>query len=389
MTSLALPPFIMTSEENSFARETIASRKPLIIDQILINNDYPASIQEALLNFKDELVSGQIRLIEEETEDRPIWVHDIRPWLGRTWLEIPWYLAEAYFFRRVLEATDYFQSGPWNYRDPYMQLKSREFTNALPQFVTAYSLTRRENSPEGFYQAVTNALWGNQVDLSNLDKDFSASSGSPKRLLKDDGNEALTFLQERPARVAYFLDNIGKELYFDLALMDYLLQNNFACCISAFLKNQPFFVSDVMPVDFEQALDRLHNSMENSIQQLAHRIQNAVQEGKIRLETPPILTTGRMYRQLPTDIKTQLAQFDLVVLKGDVNYRRLVGDRHWDPTTPVGRAAGYFPTPFLSLRTLKSELVVGLTREQVSWLETNAEPDWMINGNWGLITFLK
>jgi len=36
MTSLALPPFIMTSDENSFARETIASRKPLIIDQVLI-----------------------------------------------------------------------------------------------------------------------------------------------------------------------------------------------------------------------------------------------------------------------------------------------------------------------------------------------------------------
>ncbi len=389
MTSLALPPFIMTSEENSFARETIASRKPLVIDQILADNEYPASIQEALLNFKDELVSGQIRLLEEKTVDKPIWDHDIRPWLGKTWLEIPWYLAEAYFFRRVLEATGYFQPGPWRHMDPYTQLKQKEFTNALPQFVTVYSLAKCDNSPEGFYQAVINALWGNQADLSNLDKDFSASSGSPKRLLKDDGNEALTFLQERPSRLAYCLDNIGKELYFDLALMDYLLNNNFACCITVFLKNQPFFVSDVMPADFEQALDRLSGSSENSIQQLAHRIRNAVQEGKINLEAPPFLTTGRMYRQLPTDLKTQLAQFDLIILKGDVNYRRLVGDRHWDPTTLVGRAAGYFPTAFLSLRTLKSELAVGLTQEQVAWLETNAEPDWMINGNWGLITFLK
>ena len=33
MTSLAMPPFIMTSDENSFAQETIVSRKPVIIDQ--------------------------------------------------------------------------------------------------------------------------------------------------------------------------------------------------------------------------------------------------------------------------------------------------------------------------------------------------------------------
>jgi hypothetical protein len=55
----------------------------------------------------------------------------------------------------------------------------------------------------------------------------------------------------------------------------------------------------------------------------------------------------------------------------------------------VGRAAGYFPTAFLSLRTLKAELVVGLAQEQLTWLEANAESDWMTNGSWGLITFLK
>ena len=389
MTSLAYPPFLMTSEENSFARETIASRKPLIVDQILADNDFPEPVQSALLELKNELLTGEIRLLREDTDDRALWDHDIRPWLGKSWLELPWYLAEAYFFRRVLEATEYFQPGPGQFQDPYTQLKTREFANALPEFIAALKLTNNDHTPEGFHQAVTDALWGNQADLSNLDKDVASSSGSPRRLLRDDTEEAFNFMNAGSLNIVYFLDNVGKELYFDLALMDYLLQNDFANGITAWVKNQPFFVSDVMTADFTLALNYLQNTPVESARQLAQRTQNALRGGKIKLETPPYLTSGRMYREMPKALTSELAQFDLAILKGDVNYRRLVGDRHWDPTTPVGRAAGYFPTAFLSLRTLKAELVVGLAQEQLTWLEANAESDWMTNGSWGLITFLK
>jgi hypothetical protein len=96
-----------------------------------------------------------------------------------------------------------------------------------------------------------------------------------------------------------------------------------------------------------------------------------------------------MYRQLPDVLAKQIGDHDLAILKGDVNYRRLVGDRHWPPTTPVGAAAGHFPTSFASLRTMKSELVVGLLAGQLADLEANAEKDWQINGKRGTITFLQ
>ena len=389
MTSLALPPFIMTSEESSFARNTIAVRKPLIIDQILQDNDYPAPVRKALLELKTELVSGQIRPLDEETEDKEIWDHDLQPWTGNSWLAIPWFLAETYFFRRVLEATGYFQPGPLQFQDPYAQLKDNEFIAALPQFAAAYRDAAHEKSLAGFSQAVTNALWGNQADLSNLDRGIVNSKGNPQQFLRNDTEEVFTLFQDHPINVTYFLDNVGKELYFDLALMDHLLENQLASSITVLLKNQPFFVSDVMAADVTQALARLNASPEASLQNLAHNIQDALQSERITLKAPPFLTTGRMYRQLPEALKTKIRGTDLAILKGDANYRRLVGDRHWAPTTPVGRAAGYFPTSFVSLRTLKAELLVGIEQEKFTWVATHAEKDWMTNGKWGLITFLN
>lgn len=389
MTSLSLPPFIMTSEEGSYARKTIAARKPLIIDQILVDNDYPQQIQNALLALKAELLKGHVRLLYEETEDKPVWDHDMQPWMGKSWLEIPWFLAETFFFRRVLEATGYFQPGPWQGRDPYYQMKERELNKALPQFVATYDQAAHENSYAGFTQAIYNALWGNQADLSNLDGQIDSSGGSQQQLIRDDSIEAYNLLKIQPRKVIYFLDNIGKELYFDLALMDYLLQNNLAASITVVLKNQPFFVSDVMTADFERALTVLAKVPEKSIQTLISRTRKTQQQGQLQLEAPSFLTTSRMYRQIPEELKAKLQAADLALLKGDVNYRRLVGDRHWEPTTPLGRAAGYFPTAFLSLRTQKAELVVGLKQDQIDWFNEHAEPDWMTSGKWGLISFFK
>jgi hypothetical protein len=87
---------------------------------------------------------------------------------------------------------------------------------------------------------------------------------------------------------------------------------------------------------------------------------------------------------MPPAVRAELEQADLFVLKGDVNYRRLLGDRHWPHATPLSVAAGDFPRPFLTVRTLKGELMVGLEVGQAEKLATD-DPDWMINGQRGII----
>ena len=47
------------------------------------------------------------------------WNNELARYPGKTWLEVPWYWAEVYFYRRLLEAVGYFQPGAWQAHDPF------------------------------------------------------------------------------------------------------------------------------------------------------------------------------------------------------------------------------------------------------------------------------
>jgi hypothetical protein len=109
-----------------------------------------------------------------------------------------------------------------------------------------------------------------------------------------------------------------------------------------------------------------------------------IDDQRLQLRTHWHYATSLFYFQLPTDLHAELASMDLVILKGDVNYRRLVGDVHWPPTTPFEKATAYFPAPLVALRTMKAELIVGLDEGQPEGL-SKQDPEWMVNGRRGLI----
>ncbi len=91
---------------------------------------------------------------------------------------------------------------------------------------------------------------------------------------------------------------------------------------------------------------------------------------------------------MPSELAEELAGSDLLIFKGDANYRRLLGDRHWPFDTPLAEILGFLPSPALLLRTLKSEVAAGLTPD----LRKRAQQQddrWMVNGNWGLIQFFQ
>ena len=91
-----------------------------------------------------------------------------------------------------------------------------------------------------------------------------------------------------------------------------------------------------------------------------------------------------MFRDMPPHLRGELAQAALVVVKGDVNYRRLLDDRHWPHTTRMEDVTAYFPAPFVALRTLKGEIMVGLASGQAEQLAVE-DPDWLIDGKRGVI----
>jgi hypothetical protein len=91
---------------------------------------------------------------------------------------------------------------------------------------------------------------------------------------------------------------------------------------------------------------------------------------------------------MPPHIQEQLGTAALVISKGDAQYRRLLGDRHWPYTTPLDKIMSYFPASLVILRAAKSEVMAGLAPGQVEKL-SQEDPEWLYNGRWGLIQMYR
>lgn len=83
----------------------------------------------------------------------------------------------------------------------------------------------------------------------------------------------------------------------------------------------------------------------------------------------------------------QLAEAKLVIFKGDLNYRKLFGEKNWDPVTAVDDALQNFnPTKLCTLRTIKADIVCGLAKGVAEKTEA-INSKWMEIGDYGLIQF--
>jgi hypothetical protein len=384
-----LPPPLLTSEPGSFAYRTFEVRIPAIIQEAVELNAFPDDIRRALEALRAEVQQGTIRGLREPAPDRWFWDQAVRPYAGRTWLDVPWYWAEAFIYRRLIEATRYFQPGPWQGFDPYGAKKQTEWEpGAAPQAVNVTLLALPDGRQARFETLLHASLWGNRTDLSY---NVAAQLGDIVRLgderanlLVDDAGRVWEFLRSRPRRrLIIITDNAGTELLMDLALVDFLLDEGLVERVALHLKQQPFFVSDTMPRDVEAGLAALLRGGQ-AARALGERIREHIEGDRLQLLTHWFYVTNLFYFQLPDDLRAELAAADLVIFKGDVNYRRLVGEVHWPPTTPFAQATAYFPAPLVALRTCKGELIVGLAEGEAERLQAE-DPAWMVNGRRGLV----
>ncbi len=393
---LTWPAPLRTDEPGSFAHNTFRQRIPRIVDDIVADNAFPPDILAALQALRDEITGGLIQPLGSAEPDAGFWNTVSAGHIGRAWLDAPWYWAEAYFYRRVLECTRYFQSGhPWRGVDPYANRKLAELQPAAAPAATEALLAGLPNDQNKCFKLLCYAsLWGNRADLSyNVSLTVAAAASLDDErayLLADDTDAVWDSLARKRSprtmsdapRIALITDNCGNELLMDLALAGFLLDNGLADNVTLQLKGQPFFVSDAMPRDALDSLAALARSGPHA-RRLASHLRDHIATGRLRLRTHWFYTTCLMYAQLPHDLRAELAGFDLVILKGDANYRRLLGDARWDPITPFAQAVAYFPAPVLALRTLKAELIVGLAPGVAEHL-FDSEPDWRTNGRRGV-----
>jgi hypothetical protein len=382
---MTVPPPLHTGEPGSFAHESFRVRIPEILATTRAQlGPVPAGVDAALDELDRELRTGVLRPLREDAPDRAAWDAAVAPHAGRSWLDIPWFFGETFFYRRLLEATGYF-GGPLAGRDPFAAEKASEWApGEAPARCAALLATLPASAGARLRALLLGSLWGNRADLSyNVARQLGTYAGEESDLLVDHGPAVVEKVLAHPCpRLTVIADNAGTELVMDLALIDHLLAGCGVGEITVHVKDHPMFVSDALAADLDAAVAALARHPPTA--PLAAQIEAHRAARRLHIATHPFYTKSLFYPQLPPDLRADLGRASVVILKGDANYRRLCSDAHWPPETPFEEVVRDFPAPLVALRTLKAEVMVGLPPGTAQHLGA-ADPSWMVNGKRGVV----
>jgi Damage-control phosphatase ARMT1-like domain len=319
-------------------------------------------------------------------------------------------LSEFYLYRRINEAFRYFETG----YDMFVQQKAQGLIDAIPainEIATKLPvILSGANLGDALTIAIQTSLWGNKMDLSlwpaGLRKSDTASatvdtpgaisfgstlSAGKKFILDDHTSAVVSLLSELHAQgpsskreIGIIVDNAGYELFSDMLLGHCLLELGAATSIRFFTKGHPTFVSDATNADFMETIDFLASSPSAPTAELAGQFSAHLDGGRFVLDSDLFWCQPTAFWDMPDSIQDKVELCKLVFVKGDANYRRLLGEREWAIDTPASDILSYWPVPVCALRTFKAEIGCGISREKVSEVQA-ADPTWMVGGRWGVV----
>jgi uncharacterized protein with ATP-grasp and redox domains len=400
---LPIPEPLRAAEIGTFTHYSVVKRLPNIGRQIITDNDFSPATNAALETLIDEIPEGPIRLITDiEAPDSAVWNTYIKAYQEQNWLDPPWFSVETYFYRRVIEATSYYIVGhPHFQQDPFAGKKEdglklgRKQIHEVIKWIDELFTVKRVSPQQALHRMLAVALWGNQADLSlwpageGNQPQHNDENQAQAHLLADDSAQVVSYLKDvKEGRVDMVLDNAGFELIGDLCLTDFLLYSGYAKVVYWHLKIHPTFVSDATIQDVHKTVDWLLADSVPILKDIGRRLKIYLEKGWWQLVDHPFWTSPLPMWEMTAELQSELAFSDLIITKGDANYRRLLGDRHWPFTSPFSGIVSYAPAPLLALRTLKSEVAAGLTAETIK-ATTDKDPEWLTDGRWGLMQFVK
>ncbi len=397
-----LPPPLRGNEPGSFAEDTLSRRLPGIARSLLDDPWHPQA-RTRLQTLVDDMPHGRLRPIQDPgAPDIANWQSDLQLYLGQTWLDAPWFVAEIYFFRRILEASGYFQPGPGQGVDPYRSQKAKGQFGVIEQLDQALARLEQPQARRGdealqqtLVRLLYTVVWGNRADLSVWPIGGAkpqTPSGGPLQaeLLVDDAPAAAEFILKQAdglSKADFILDNVGLELAYDLLLADFLLSRGLAKQVRLHAKPFPTYVSDATIPDIHALVESLAQASEPGVSNLGLRLNACLDDDRLHLQTSFFWTSPLPAWEMPPELRQELARADLLVSKGDANYRRWLGDRRWPYITPIQQIIAYRPAPLLLMRVMKAEIVAGLQPGQPEKLN-QSDPTWLFDGRSGVIQFV-
>ena len=430
--NLPIPDPICSTEPGSWAYDTMSRR----VDEEILQRTFediqedleqPAfsTIKERFEALREDLQNAATRsltylddLPEDASPERQKewreWKQILDPFLADkkgnpdTWLTAPWMVTEFYVYRRLIQAIGYWDEGTPGYMyDPFIKQKRTGLTSSVgsaePMLARIPALPK---DAEGIKLASSIALWGNKMDLSlwpadvdnaNVDVFSEVLASASENLLHDDSDllaaQCDKLRNQGGGNVDIIVDNAGFELVTDLALAQYLVQSGIAKCVTFQLKSHPTFVSDALEKHLLQTVEHYANldaAAFPNAQKSGALWREFLAKGQWKCVEDNFWVQAFAMWDMTEPLRSEIAKHcDLAFVKGDANYRRLLGDCVWDYTAPFEDVVGcYFPCPVCALRTLKAEIGCGMDADQVERAKT-LDPNWMTNGRFGVVHYGK
>ncbi len=208
--------------------------------------------------------------------------------------------------------------------------------------------------------------------------------------------------------INYLVDNSGIEFLNDLILA-YHLNKELNCRVVFHVNVLPIFVSDVIENDYVCLYDTISQELnETSMPGLSsEEIVNAkalLEEIDKKFEDNIFEIKKDFYCNMPLLYKdwykynsaTAKSLFEkvnsLLIIKGDLNYRRLVGDYKANWMRPESASLSlytrFIKVPLLVVRSYKSNLILDIKNKDIKDLDHNFT-DWRTNGKFGTIRFIE
>jgi len=375
------PAPLRTDRSNAFAHYSMSVRVPKILDDVLARNPVlPAAARQAVERLRDDIAGdAELPPLRFPAPDAGEWEAALAAYHGQTWLATDWFFAECYVYRCLMIAVRYWESG----LDPFTAAKREELASeALWRGVDAAQDGVSDVVEVHLAELMLRALWGNRVDLSYAVGVAFGAAGHSDDLLCDDRGRAIPALLRPDGDVHIVADNTGSELSTDLALADTLIARGGAR-VSLHVKIHPTFVSDAIAGDVWALLAAM-DARGGAPADLAGRLRRAWDDDRLCILPDPFWNGPRFLWERPQRLARVLDRATAVVLKGDANYRRAVGDAIYPDGVTFAAATDYFPAPLICLRTMKSDALAGLAPGRSAQLDA-IDRDWRINGRRGVI----
>ncbi|CAG8575746.1 10814_t:CDS:2, partial [Scutellospora calospora] len=362
-------PALVATDEDGFAYITTAYRWPVIVTKIIddiYKTRHSLDLSEVVkLREGKEIIDslGELKYqmqrkrpltpIEDDGEpDIDTWTYVFNTYFkDDNWYSAAWLFMECYLYRRVRSILA--RTKQWNDYDPFLRQKEDTFRASIAAIVEiAKRIDELVDIPKSgahdgiidagriiFHELVQISLWGNATDLS---------------LLNNLSNDDIKKLQNVGAKRL-------EELEKNILVNDLEKAWNYISKCHTTPKDFNWILQTLQSEDFFSSTSEMEKSF---LKKLATRLQSYVSNSQLILTSDYFWTSPYAYWHLAEkapDLYVDLCTSNLLIFKGDLNYRKLVYDCKWKINTQFEEAIGPLAgmkgsPPVLALRTCKADV---------------------------------